>query len=165
MRAVGGCVMESVSRILFLISAGVWLVIGLLTPVMSDSAIGKRTLFGSPSTDTALYGSPPEELLASNPQLATLRHVTLRAVAGLLVAAGLLTAGIAWFGLRGGDTWALGLLTVAGLAVIPYWWIVFGPYRQAGIKLGLLDLPPFMWVPGVLMPVASILGWFAYLRG
>jgi hypothetical protein len=57
------------------------------------------------------------------------------------------------------------LLTVVGFAVLPYWWIVFRPYRDAGIKLGLLDLPPFMWVPGVLMPVASILGWIAYVRG
>lgn len=157
--------MESTSRILFLICGGLWLAIGLLTPVMSDSVVGRRTLFGSPATDTALYGSPPEELLVSNPQLATLRHVTLRAVAGLLVAAGLLTTAVAWFELGGSETWALALLTLVGVAVLPYWWIAFGPYRQAGIKLGPLDLPPFMWVPGVLMPVASILGWSAYLRG
>lgn len=156
--------MESASRILFLLSGGLWLVIGLLTPLLSDTAVGSRTVFGSPSTDTALYGSPPEELLVSNPHLATLRHMTLRAIAGLLVAAGLMTAAVAWFGLMEFEAWPLALLTVVGLAVLPYWWIAFSPYRKAGIRLGLLDLPPFMWVPGVLMPVASVIGWVAYLR-
>lgn len=156
--------MGAAGRILFLVAGGMWLVIGLLTPVMFDSAMGRRTLFGSPSSDAVLYGLPPEELLVSNPQLATLRRVTLPAVAGLMVAAGLLTLSVAWFGLKESGSWALTLLTVVGLAVLPCWWIVFGPYRQAGIKLGLFDLPPFMWVPGILMPVASVLGWIPHLR-
>jgi hypothetical protein len=155
--------MQATSRILFLIAGGLWLLIGVLTPVMSDTAFGKQTLFGSPSTDTALYGGRPEVLLATNHQLATLRHVILRAIAGLLVAAGLLTATMAWFGLADPRPWALGLLTIVGLVVLPYWWIAFGLYRQGGVRLALLDLPPFMWVPGILMPVASILGWMARL--
>lgn len=156
--------MQATSRTLFLIAGLVWLVIGLLTPVMSETAGGRRTLFTSPASDTVLFGGPPEELLAANTDLATLRHVTFRVIAGLLVAAGLLTMSVAWFALGETEIWALGLLTVVGVAVIPYWWITFGPYREVGVKLGLFDLPPFMWVPGLLMPVAAALGWIDQLR-
>lgn len=156
--------MASTSRILFLIAGGLWLVSGLLTPSMMDTAVGKRTLFGSPATDRALYGAPPEELLVSNLQLATFRHVILVVIDALLVALGLMTVGVAWFGLREPEVWALALLTVAGLVVLPYWWIAWGPYREAEVRLGLFDLPPFMWVPAILMPLASVLGWVDHLR-
>jgi len=156
--------MTPTSRILFVIAGGLWLVIGLLAPFIMDTAAGKRTLFGSPTTDKALYGAPPEELLVSNLQLATFRQVILLAIAGLLVSTGLLTGAVAWFGLREPEAWALGLLTVVGLVVLPYWWIAFAPYREAGIRLRVLDLPPFMWIPAILMPLASVLGWVGYWR-
>jgi hypothetical protein len=157
--------MVSTSRLLFLAAGLLWTVIGLLAPVMMDTTAGKRTLFGSPTTDKALYRAAPEELLVSNLDLAIFRQVILRAIAGLLVATGLLTAAVAWFGLRQPETWALTLLTGVGLVVLPYWWIAFGPYREAGIDLGVLDLPPFMWIAALLMAAAAALGWVGYWRG
>jgi hypothetical protein len=147
------------ARILFSASGALWLVIGLLTPFASETSIGTRTLMTSPATDTDLFGAAPEKLLASDLRLSTLRRVMLRAIAGLLVAGGLLTTATAWYGLRRPTIWALTLLTAVTVLVLPYWWISFGPYREAGIRLRLLDLPPFMWVPGILMPLASVLGW------
>ncbi|HEY5578310.1 MAG TPA: hypothetical protein VIL12_01330 [Acidimicrobiia bacterium] len=153
------------SRLLFLVSGLLWLAIGALAPVMFESPLGKRTLFVSPSSDAALFGAPPAQLLVANPSLATFRRVMIPAIAGLLVASGLITAGVAWFGMMGGETWALTLLNAVGLVVIPFWWVVLGPYRAAGIALGLFDLPPFMWVPGLLMPAGAVLGWVSYVQG
>ncbi len=156
--------MLATSRILFLIGGLFWLAIGVLTPLVVDRWTGPTGLFISVSTDTALYGAPPDQILASNPEVTMLRRVMIRVLAGLLVATGLFAAGVAWFGLREPQTWALALLTVVGLAVLPYWWITLGPYRAAGIRVGLGDMPPFMWVPGMLFPVAAVLGWIAHLR-
>lgn len=157
--------MLSAARIIFGLVGLFLLLIGVLTAILTDRGIGPSIVFVSPRTDQALFGAAPEEVLSSNPDLVTFRFVVLRTLAGLLVATGLLTAGVAWFGMSDGGPWALTLLTVVGLAVIPFWWIALGPYREAGIRLGLGDIPPFMWVPALVMPAASLLGWFGYLRG
>ena len=156
--------MADASRALFFIGGAFWLVIGVLTPLAMDRDIGRPALFVTEATDTELYGRPPEQILSSVPELATFRSVVLRAIAGLLVAAGLLVVGVAWFGLREPEAWALALLTLVALVVLPYWWITFGAYRTAGVSLPLTSVPPFMWVPGILMPVGAVLGWIAYLR-
>ena len=156
--------MLAASRILFLLVGLFWLLIGVLAALLQDRGIGPTMLFISHRTDEALFGAPPEEILATNSELVTLRYMTIRTLAGLLVAVGLLTAGIAWFGLRAPQAWPLALVTALGLVVLPFWWITLGPYRTAGIRVGLGDIPPFMWVPAILMPLASTLGWIGYLR-
>lgn len=157
--------MLTASRFLFAGIGVFWLLIGALTALLTDKGIGPPMVFISERTDTALFGGPPDEILDSIPELRTLRHITVRGtLAGFLVAAGLLTAVVAWFGLRDPLLWVLVLLTTVGLAVIPYWWIALAPYRNAGIRLTLADIPPFMWVPAIVMPVAGVLGWIAYLR-
>ena len=80
-------------------------------------------------------------------------------LAGMLVFSGCIEIGIAWFGLRSGQTWALLTLAIAGIAQIPFWYFVFKPYLNASIHLGLSDIPPFIWIPGVLLLPAIILGW------
>lgn len=154
--------MASASRYLFLVAGILWLLTGVLTPLLLDRGFGKADLFGSPAADAALYGNDPEAILASNPDLATLRGVVLRVIAGLLVASGSLVIALAWFGLKPATAWALGALSFVGVIVVPYWWISFRPYRDAGIGMSLLDMPPFMWVPALLMPLAGALGWIAY---
>jgi hypothetical protein len=49
-------------------------------------------------------------------------------------------------------------LALAGVAVFPFWWLVFRPFGEAGIRVGL-DWPPFMLVPTVLLGPALVLGW------
>jgi len=154
--------MAATSRYLFLACGILWLLVGLLTPPLLGRGFTKADLFGSPAADAALFGDAPEAILESNPDLATLRGVILRVIAGLLVASGSLVIALSWFGLKPPTAWALGALSFVGVVVIPYWWIAFRPYRDADIGMGLLDVPPFMWVPAILMPLAAALGWIAY---
>ncbi len=151
--------MTAVARILFLIAGGLWLAIGVAAPLLLGKGVGPPMVYISTRTDTALFGAPPDQVLAGNPQLVMLRMMLIRSLSGLMVAAGLAVLGLAWFGMRTPDRWVLGLLAVIGAAVLPFWWSVFAPYRAAGIRLAIGDLPPFMWVPAILMPVASVFGW------
>lgn len=155
--------MATASRYLFLASGAFWLLIGILTPLVLDREIDKRGgLFVSSTADAALFGDTPEAIRESNPALTTLRGMLLRTIAGLLVAAGSMVIAVSWFGLKPATSWALGALTFVGIVVIPYWWITFRPYRAAGVAMSLLDIPPFMWAPAFLMPLAAALGWIAY---
>ncbi|MDX1449828.1 MAG: hypothetical protein R3246_12285, partial [Acidimicrobiia bacterium] len=43
--------------------------------------------------------------------------------------------------------------------------VALAPYRSAGVRLTLGDIPPFMWVPAIAMPAASVLGWVDRVRG
>lgn len=153
---------SNTSRILFIICGVLWVLIGLSTPLLMDRGLTKAMLFVSPSTDSDLFGKAPDLVLASNSDLAVFRGIAIRVIAGLLVAAGILTTGVAWFALEPTVAWALGVLTVVGAVVVPYWYVALRPYREAGIALGVLDLPPFMWVPGILMPIAAVFGWIGY---
>ena len=158
--------MISAAKIIFTVVGVFWFLIGVLAAVLTDRDIGMPMVFISERTDTALYGGHPREVLEKIPELRILRHTTVKgALSGTLVASGLLTAGLAWFGLEEPEAWVLSILTIVGLAVIPYWWISLAPYRDAGITLTLADIPPFMWVPAFMMPIASLLGWVGYLRG
>ena len=104
-----------------------------------------------------MFGSPPRDLLANDRRIAALRGILLRIVGGLLFAAGALVIAVAWFGLRGGQSWALITLVLVSAAVLPFWWVALRPY--AGVPITLADLPPFMWVPAALLVPASVLGW------
>lgn len=141
-----------------------WLLIGVLSALLTGKGVGPPMVFLSERTDTALYGGHPDDVLAANLQLTDFRYVTIRVLSGLLVATGLLTAGLAWFGLRNGTLWALATLTVVGLAVLPFWWASLAPYRDAGVPIRLGDIPPLMWVPAILMPLASLLAWVEHLQ-
>ncbi len=153
-----------IARVLFTFSGALWFLIGFLTGFLDNRGVGPAIIFVSNRTDRAVYGRPPEAILGEPSDLTTFRHTAIRVIGGLLIAAGLATAAISWFGLGESQTWALVVLTIIGLAVVPSWWFALSPYRQAGIKLAVSDLPPFMWIPGIVMPVASILGWISVIQ-
>jgi hypothetical protein len=115
-------------------------------------------LFISPRADTVLFGAAPIELL-TDPVLSRLRSLLLIALGGILVAAGILVLAMALFALRDGQRWAVIALAIAGVAVLPFWVLVFRPYVAAGASLSLGDIPPFMWVPATLLVPAAVLGW------
>jgi len=146
------------STILFVLYGLVYLLIGALTPLLHDRGIGPTMLFISPRADTVLFGAAPAELI-NDPALSRLRSLLLIALGGILVAAGILVIATAVFALRHGERWALFALALAGVAVLPFWFLVFRPYVAAGAPLSLGDIPPFMWVPAALLIPASILGW------
>jgi len=148
-----------ISVILFLFCGIFYILIGVLTPFFLDSSIGKPGIIISYRTDKELFGDEPEKIMKENIQLENLRKIVLIMVAGLLVISGLSNISIAWFGLGYGHTWALIVLSIEGIVVLPFWWLVFKPYFEAGIKITIADAPPFIWVPALLYIPAIILGW------
>lgn len=147
-----------ISTALFLFYGALYIFVGVLTPILSDTKMGRQSLIISARTDRAVFGDP-EKLLQNDPALAKLRAIMFNMLSGFLVAAGVLVIMLAWFGLRQGQDWALGALALAGVVVLPFWWLVFRPYLNAGAPIGLSDIPPFMWVPGVLLTPAVVLAW------
>ncbi|MES2154400.1 MAG: hypothetical protein V4510_04620 [bacterium] len=148
------------SRWLFVAMGAVWLLIGALTPVMMGSSSYRNLLFLSPRTDRELYGQEPSDAL-QNTTLRGVRDTVVLALAGTLVAAGLLAVAMAWFGLGDGAAWAFWSLAAAGAVVLPYWIMVLRPYWGAGVWTGLGDLPPFMWVTTLLWLAATTTGLIA----
>ena len=63
------------------------------------------------------------------------------------------------FGLARGEDWAYVTLVLGNLALAPYYALIVGRYVRAGARLRLLEVPPLMWVPAVLVPIAVVLGW------
>lgn len=148
-----------ISVVLFLLYGLVYILIGVLTPLLLNRGIGPTILIVSPRTDSIVFGRSPAELLRDDPALFQLRTILLRIIGGLLFAAGCFHLALTWFGLRQGQPWALAALTVGGLAVLPYWYLALRPYFQPGVNLTLGDTPPFMWVPAALLLPAVVLGW------
>ncbi len=144
---------------LFIIYGLIYVLIGALTPFMHDTPSGREMLFLSPRTDTTLFGARPAELLRTDLQLSQLRSLLIQVIGGLLLSAGVLILGITWFALRAGQSWALAVLSIAGLVVLPIWFIVLRPYIGAGASPGLADLPPFMWIPAAVLLPAIALSW------
>lgn len=138
----------------------VWLLIGVLAAFLLDRTGRSTLVVYSGRTDTALFGATPDEFLA-DPRVRTLRRVIMMMLASMLVASGILVIAVAQFGLRAGERWALIALTLVPLAVLPGWWASMRPYRRAGVRFTLGDIPPFMWVPTALYVPAVVLGWLA----
>ena len=148
-----------ISVALFLAFGTLWVLIGALTVPLLGKGIGPAIIFVSNSTDEAYFGRSPSELLASDPALSKLRTLLLTVIAGFLLLAGVLFLSVAWFGLRQGQTWALTALSVAGILALGFWVLSLLPYARSGIRLTIGDLPPFMWIPALLILPAIILGW------
>ena len=148
-----------ISVILFMFYGGFYVLIVVLTPFFSESAIGNPGIIISYRTDKKLFGDEPMKVMKENKPLADLRKIMLPMLAAMLVVSGLSIVSIAWFGLRTGHPWAIIVLAIAGLVVLPYWWLVFKPYLDAGIRITLADAPPFIWVPTILYLPAILFGW------
>ena len=159
-----------ISVLLFLAYGALYVFVGVAAGLMVSGAlsgalgpdVASRALFNTTASDTAAFGleREPVEILSSDPVFAGVRRLLLIVVSGLLTAAGTLVIAITWFGLREGQAWALIALTVAGLAVLPFWWVALLPYIRAGIPLTPLHIPPFMGIAALVFP-AAILGWLA----
>jgi hypothetical protein len=149
---------------LFLASAAFHFLIGVLTPVGIRLWSNDDILIASKRSDTKAFGTSPPEMIAKEPAIATYRNVMWTIVAGFLVALAVVEGAVAWFGLRAGAPWALVALAAEGIVLVAFWILAFGPYFAARAPLTLADLPPFMWVPGLLLVPAAILSWIG-LRG
>ncbi len=149
----------ALSRVLFVLFGAFWFLIGTLTPFALDAKLGTGGLFFTARADNATFGGAPADLMARDPALHTLRNLLLTAVAGLLVAGGLLVAAVAWFALPSKAPWAFWTLAAAGAVVLPFWLLILRAYVAAGSDFGLGDVPPFMWVNTALWLPATVFGW------
>jgi hypothetical protein len=77
---------------------------------------------------------------------------------GTLVSAGILELAVVWFGLVRGEGWAYLTLIFANLALTPYYGLVVGRYVRTDARLRILEIPPLIWVPAILVPIAIVLG-------
>lgn len=148
-----------VSVALFLVIGGLWLFVGALSFPLHRRGAGAQYVFVSARADTAYFGRSPSELVGSDPAFDKLRTMMIAVIAGLLLLAGATFVFVSWFGLRNGSTWALASLSLGGLLAIALWVFALLPYVKAGVRLTLADVPPFMWVPAILLVPATILGW------
>jgi len=148
-----------ISVILFIFCGVFRLIIGSLTPMMINTKMDVGGIIMSHRTDKILFKEEPFTLLQKDETLARTRSLILILLAGMLVTAGVLTTSIAWFGLKEGEWWALLTLAGASIVEIPFWYLFFRFYFNAGITLTLADIPPFIWVPALLYIPAIILGW------
>lgn len=146
------------SAALFIAGGIVWILIGALAVPMMNTPAGRSTLIFSSATDTKAFGATPQEVLDAEPNVDTLRTVLLRILAGFLVVGGLMVVAVAWFGWRGGASWAYATLTATALLVLPFWYFGAKPILDAGAEVRFFDIPPFMWVPTALWAPAIALG-------
>jgi hypothetical protein len=148
------------SAILFGLSAFLRLGVGLFVPFAIRSAgsshPGPPGLF-HPRADAALFGSEP--IAERNaPRIRVLGIMLWDWLGGTLVSAGILELAVVWFGLVRGEGWAYLTLIFANLALAPYYGLVVGRYVRADARLRILDIPPLIWVPAILVPIAIVLG-------
>ena len=148
-----------ISVLLFLISGVLHFLIGALTPFAIESEFGRKILMISNHTDTALFGTEPSQLLQKNPELAKLRVLLSGVMGGWLVVLGIFIMSVTWFGLRQHQMWSLITLGTTGLIILPFWYITFRPYLQAGVTFGFSDIPPILWIPALTLIPAVVLGW------
>jgi len=150
-----------ISVVLFLLHGAIYILVGGLAPFLLNTYTkpDQQYLIISNRTDSIVFGRAPSELLSDDPALARLRTILLTIMSGLLFVAGFFLIAITWFGLRQGQTWALAALAIGGMVVLPYWFLALRPYFQPGVNLTLADMPPFMWVPAIVLLPAVVLGW------
>jgi hypothetical protein len=143
---------------MYLVIGLLWFFIGLLTAPLLDRDTGGTILFVSERTDKAYFGGEPRLLMQSDPALAKLKIMLLTVIAGFLLLSGLVFISLAWFGVRERQLWAVLTLGIAGTVAVIFWGIALLPYSQAKIPLTLADLPPFIWLPTLLIIPATVLG-------
>jgi len=141
---------------LFLVGAVFYLGIGLVTPFALGSSLAGSQVIISRRADSILFSGEPSEVLAE-PRIANLHRIEVLMIAGGLVILGICQIAVTWFGLRDGNWWAWWTLVIGELAVLPYWFLATAPYRSAGISLRISDLPPYWWLPAMLLVPAAVL--------
>jgi len=147
-----------ISVILFLITGGLYVLIGIAWAFLGKSGLAVSLLIVSARTDAIVFGQAPPELLRSNEALDRFRSILFAMLSGMLLFAGILEIALAWFGLRERQGWSLAALVIARFAVLPYWYRALRPYMEPQVRLRLGDVPPFIWVPAALIVPATVLG-------
>lgn len=160
-----------ISVALFLFCGAIYFLMAVVGAVISHryGVTGMPGIEGqfifSAKADEIWFGWPPAEVVTENPRVGQLLLVFLDFMMGFMLAIGIVMMGIAWFGLRQGQIWAL-WITVAGYAgfLAYYWLLAVVPFmREFGFRY-MEIWHPFALIPTVLVPIAAVLAWIG-LRG
>ena len=106
-----------------------------------------------------MLGGDPQALVREFPPLLALQRVLFVWLGFTLAALGLMVIVVAYFGLRGGEPWALPVLATCWVLVMVGFAVVFKRYTDAGVTLSLGDLPPLFHYPAFLVTPAIVLSW------
>ncbi len=147
-----------IGSILFAIGGLFDAFIGVLTPFVTRMRpLPADSFLQNAEADRILFGGSAQALLSGDAPLAMLYRTTFDLIGALLLIFGLLQAGIAWFALRQGQTWALWLLVAVDVVFIAGWGLVYSQYFGRGIGLATTGIPPNLLVPAVLLIPGTVL--------
>lgn len=162
--ALGGAVLA------FLASSAVYGVIAVAGMVLTHRhgvgrVPGSPSIFLSADVEAPMLGRPAADLLADSPGLARVLGLVMDAFLGMMLGFGVLLAALAWFGIGGGQAWALWAAALANTAMLGiYWGVAILPFmREAGV--GYFRIwHPYALVPTVLVPVGTVLGGISFIQ-
>ena len=112
--------------------------------------------------DTAVLGQMVTTLTKTDPALSAFLVTFMDTMCAYMMAYAILELGVVWFALRRAQLWALWVATLASLAILPYYMTIALTYVHFGVPLKA-TLPLLLYV-GLLIPVASLLGWIGLRR-
>jgi len=151
----------TLSAVCFSLTALLRIGVGLFVPFAirggGSTRPGPPGLF-HPRPDAALFGSQPIDERDAV-RVRVLGIMLWDWLSGTLVSAGILELSVVWFGLVRGETWAFIALTLANVALAPYYGLIVRRYVRVGARLRILEVPPLIWVPAILVPIAVVFGW------
>jgi hypothetical protein len=150
------------SVICFLIVGFLFGVLGVVGSFIGPLTMAKDTrfLYMSNKADVVRYGEEPAELMKKDPVLKSYRDTMFSVMGGLFAPIGMLMLGVAWFGLRRGESWALWVLGAAWLVAMPGHIMLLMPYFKIDAPI-FMSLPPYWTVPTALTVPGLIMGWMA----
>ena len=151
------------SVMLFLLITFLYLVLGVVTPLTANKYCARWTeLFGlvfSPRSDKAAFGKSAKEIVDQDPSVMVTKISIYQLHFGMYLAVAILHFCLVWFGLRHGHAWALWALAASDVAIVFFFLMAVRTFSTQLTQLHFGDLPPFIYVPGMILPFAVILGW------
>jgi hypothetical protein len=152
--------LHGASVICFLLVGGLFCLGPVGAFFMPKALKDTRFLYLSDKADVVRFEAPPSELMERSPVLKQYRDTMLTMLTGFFGPIGVLILGVAWFGLRRGETWALPVLCVAWLAAMPGHLMLLLPYIRVDAPI-LMSLPPYWTFPSGLTVAGLVTGWLA----
>ena len=151
------------SVMLFLLVNLMYLIIGVLTPIAfrlyGTQLTHRFGLVFSPRSDVAAFGKSSADLIHDQPAAQYTKVTIYYMLSGLYLAVAILHFCLVWFGLRSGQPWALWALTFANLSIVLLFFFGVRYFSTHVTPLSLGDLYPYVLLPAVVFPIASVLGW------
>lgn len=149
-----------VGGVLFAVAGGFHAAIGLLAGFLGlpPGIVGL-----SARSDRKMWGRPSKELLEDR-VVRDLRTHHAIVISGLLVGFGVVQMALGGYAASQGMTWAIVTLTAMGVVMVPYWAAMVAQFVRAGVRVGLGDVQPFVWVHMMLWLGGVAFAWAGWLQ-